>query len=83
MESCIPTVLGRPIQVVIFLKTLEASFVSHFYLKISLELDRSRELEVAVYWRDYRAMSALRFLRLEDYIDTQQVFRKIRKKKQM
>ena len=34
----------------------------------------SRELEVAVYWRDYRAMSALRFLRLEDYIDTQQVF---------
>ena len=42
--------------------------------RFSLELDRSRELEVAVYWRDYRAMSAIRFLRLEDYIDTQQVF---------
>ena len=34
----------------------------------------SRELEVAVYWRDYRAMSAVKFLRLEDFIDTQQVF---------
>ena len=33
----------------------------------------SRELEVAVYWRDYRAMSAVKFLRLEDFIDTQQV----------
>jgi len=41
--------------------------------RFSLELDRSRELEVAVYWRDYRAMSAIRFLRLEDYIDTQQI----------
>ena len=41
--------------------------------RFSLELDRSRELEVAVYWRDYRAMSAVKFLRLEDFIDTQQV----------
>ncbi|KAM6963099.1 serine/threonine-protein kinase N2-like [Aplochiton taeniatus] len=39
--------------------------------KFSLELDRSRELEIAVYWRDWRAMCAVKFLRLEDFLDNQ------------
>nr|XP_046230833.1 serine/threonine-protein kinase N2 isoform X2 [Scatophagus argus] len=35
----------------------------------SIELERSRELEIAVYWRDWRALSGLKFLRLEDFLD--------------
>ncbi|KAM9306838.1 serine/threonine-protein kinase N2 [Pholidichthys leucotaenia] len=35
----------------------------------STELERSRELEVAVYWRDWRALSGVKFLRLEDFLD--------------
>ncbi|XP_043952243.1 serine/threonine-protein kinase N2 [Gambusia affinis] len=35
----------------------------------STELERSRELEVAVYRRDWRALSAVKFLRLEDFLD--------------
>ncbi|XP_060936359.1 serine/threonine-protein kinase N2 [Limanda limanda] len=37
----------------------------------SIELERSRELEVAVYWRDWRALSGVKFLRLEDFLDNQ------------
>ncbi|KAH9507371.1 Serine/threonine-protein kinase N2 [Bulinus truncatus] len=37
----------------------------------SIDLDRSRELEVAVYWRDWRQMCAVKFLRLEDFLDNQ------------
>uniref|UniRef100_A0A3Q2CLS8 Protein kinase N3 n=1 Tax=Cyprinodon variegatus TaxID=28743 RepID=A0A3Q2CLS8_CYPVA len=35
------------------------------------ELERSRELEIAVYWRDWRALSGVKFLRLEDFLDNQ------------
>ncbi|TKS84055.1 Serine/threonine-protein kinase N1 [Collichthys lucidus] len=35
----------------------------------SIELERSRELELCVYWRDWRALSGLKFLRLEDFLD--------------
>ncbi|KAM9338218.1 serine/threonine-protein kinase N2 [Symphorus nematophorus] len=35
----------------------------------SIELERSRELEIAVYWRDWRALGGLKFLRLEDFLD--------------
>ncbi|XP_049908353.1 serine/threonine-protein kinase N2 isoform X1 [Epinephelus moara] len=35
----------------------------------SIELDRSRELEIAVFWRDWRALSGVKFLRLEDFLD--------------
>uniref|UniRef100_A0A665WLE1 protein kinase C n=1 Tax=Echeneis naucrates TaxID=173247 RepID=A0A665WLE1_ECHNA len=35
----------------------------------SIELERSRELEIAVYWRDWRALSGVKFLRLEDFLD--------------
>ncbi|KAJ7986667.1 hypothetical protein DPEC_G00342260 [Dallia pectoralis] len=37
----------------------------------TLELDRSRELEISVYWRDWRSLCAIKFLRLEDFLDNQ------------
>uniref|UniRef100_A0A672J4H1 protein kinase C n=1 Tax=Salarias fasciatus TaxID=181472 RepID=A0A672J4H1_SALFA len=37
----------------------------------SIELERSRELEIGVYWRDWRALSGIKFLRLEDFLDNQ------------
>lgn len=39
--------------------------------RTSIELDRSRELEIAIYWRDWRQMAAIKFLRLEDFLDNQ------------
>uniref|UniRef100_A0A8C6UL74 protein kinase C n=1 Tax=Neogobius melanostomus TaxID=47308 RepID=A0A8C6UL74_9GOBI len=39
--------------------------------KFTLELDRSRELEISVYWKDWRSLCALKFLRLEDFLDNQ------------
>lgn len=39
--------------------------------RFSIELDRSRELEIAIYWRDWRQMCAVKFLRLEDFLDNQ------------
>lgn len=30
---------------------------------------QSRELEMGVYWRDWRALCGLKFLRLEDFLD--------------
>ncbi|VDI69908.1 serine/threonine-protein kinase N2-like isoform X1 [Mytilus galloprovincialis] len=39
--------------------------------RFNIELDRSRELELAIYWRDWRQMSAVKFLRLEDFLDNQ------------
>lgn len=37
--------------------------------RFSIDLDRSRELEIGVYWRDYRSLCAVKFLRLEEFID--------------
>ncbi|KAL1278967.1 hypothetical protein QQF64_025640 [Cirrhinus molitorella] len=37
----------------------------------TLELERSREMEIAVYWRDYRSLCALKYLKLEDFLDNQ------------
>ncbi|KAM3915428.1 serine/threonine-protein kinase N2 isoform 2-T2 [Leptodactylus fuscus] len=39
--------------------------------KFTLELDRSRELEISVFWRDWRSLCAVKFLRLEDFLDNQ------------
>ncbi|XP_046577454.1 serine/threonine-protein kinase N2-like isoform X1 [Haliotis rubra] len=39
--------------------------------RYTIDLDRSRELEIAIFWRDWRQMSALKFLRLEDFLDNQ------------
>ncbi|XP_069465282.1 serine/threonine-protein kinase N3 isoform X2 [Ambystoma mexicanum] len=39
--------------------------------KFSIELDRSRELEIAVHWRDWRELCGLKFVRLEDFLDNE------------
>jgi len=33
------------------------------------DLDRSRELEISIYWKDWRAMAAIKILRLEEFLD--------------
>ncbi|XP_055758992.1 serine/threonine-protein kinase N1-like isoform X1 [Salvelinus fontinalis] len=37
----------------------------------TVELERSREMEIAVYWKDYRSLCALKYLKLEDFLDNQ------------
>ncbi|XP_062710335.1 serine/threonine-protein kinase N isoform X2 [Aedes albopictus] len=37
--------------------------------RFSIDLDRSRELEIGIYWRDWRSLCAVKFLRLEEFID--------------
>ncbi|XP_037073894.1 serine/threonine-protein kinase N2-like [Pollicipes pollicipes] len=37
--------------------------------RFSIDLDKSRELEVDIYWRDWRSLCAVKFLRLEEFID--------------
>ena len=37
--------------------------------RFSLDLDRSRELEIQIYWHDWRSLCAIKFLRLEEFID--------------
>lgn len=32
-------------------------------------MDKSRELEIGIYWRDWRSLCAIKFLRLEEFID--------------
>lgn len=40
-----------------------------FAIRFSIDLDKSRELEIGVYWRDWRSLCAIKFLRLEEFID--------------
>ncbi|CAH1169988.1 unnamed protein product [Phaedon cochleariae] len=37
--------------------------------RFSIELDKSRELEIGVYWRDWRSLCGVKFLKLEEFID--------------
>ncbi|KAI0239240.1 Serine/threonine-protein kinase N2 [Lamellibrachia satsuma] len=37
--------------------------------RFTFDLDKSRELQITVYWKDYRQMCAVKFLRLEDFLD--------------
>ena len=37
--------------------------------RFSITLDKSRELEVSVYWKDWRSLCAVKFLKLEEVID--------------
>ncbi|XP_071980709.1 serine/threonine-protein kinase N3 isoform X4 [Engystomops pustulosus] len=39
--------------------------------RFTIELERSRELEVSVQWRDWRELCAIRFVRLEDFLDNE------------
>jgi len=40
-----------------------------FIIRFSIDLDKSRELEIGIYWRDWRSLCAIKFLRLEEFID--------------
>uniref|UniRef100_A0A669ESJ3 protein kinase C n=1 Tax=Oreochromis niloticus TaxID=8128 RepID=A0A669ESJ3_ORENI len=37
----------------------------------TVELERSREMEIAVYWKDYRSLCAIKYLKLEEFLDNQ------------
>lgn len=37
--------------------------------KFSFDLKRNRELEIQIFWRDWRSLCAVKFIRLEDFID--------------
>ena len=37
--------------------------------RFSIDLDKSREVEIDIYWRDWRALCGVKFLRLEEFID--------------
>jgi len=48
---------------------LTVSITIKFAIRFSIDLDKSRELEIGVYWRDWRSLCAIKFLRLEEFID--------------
>ncbi|KAG9509190.1 hypothetical protein GZH46_02300 [Fragariocoptes setiger] len=37
--------------------------------RFSLDLERSKELEIQIFWRDWRSLCAVKFLRLEEFIE--------------
>lgn len=37
--------------------------------RFALDLERNRELEIQVFWRDYRSLCAIKFLKLEEFIE--------------
>lgn len=39
--------------------------------RFSIELERSREMEISIHWRDWRELCAIRFVRLEDFLDNE------------
>ncbi len=46
-------------------------WVLFIYTLANVCLPQSRELEISVYWRDWRSLCAVKFLRLEDFLDNQ------------
>ncbi|XP_056394605.1 serine/threonine-protein kinase N3 isoform X2 [Hyla sarda] len=39
--------------------------------RFTIDLERSRELQLSVHWRDWRELCAIRFVRLEDFLDNE------------
>lgn len=37
--------------------------------RFSIQLEKSRELEISVYWKDWRSLCAVKFVKLEEFID--------------
>ncbi|XP_076054610.1 serine/threonine-protein kinase N isoform X3 [Oratosquilla oratoria] len=37
--------------------------------RFSIDLEKSRDLEIDIYWRDWRSLCAVKFLRLEEFVD--------------
>lgn len=44
-------------------------YAYYYFCRFSIELDKSRELEIGIYWKDWRSLCAIKFLRLEEFID--------------
>ncbi|XP_037332219.2 serine/threonine-protein kinase N1-like isoform X2 [Pungitius pungitius] len=57
------TVVGQTVWKTVGEQTWDQTFI--------VELERSREMEIAVYWRDYRCLCALKYLKLEEFLDNQ------------
>ena len=45
------------------------TILSVYPIRFSFTLEKTRELEIAVYWRDWRSLCAVKFLRLEEFVD--------------
>ena len=45
------------------------TILSVYLFRFSFTLEKTRELEIAVYWRDWRSLCAVKFLRLEEFVD--------------
>lgn len=37
--------------------------------RFTIDLDRSRELEIQIYWHDWRSLCAIKYLRLEEFVE--------------
>jgi len=37
--------------------------------RFSIQLEKSRELELLIYWKDWRSLCAVKFLKLEEFVD--------------
>uniref|UniRef100_A0AAQ4NVV9 protein kinase C n=1 Tax=Gasterosteus aculeatus aculeatus TaxID=481459 RepID=A0AAQ4NVV9_GASAC len=57
------TVVGQTVWKTVGEQTWDQTFI--------VELERSREMEIAVYWRDFRSLCALKYLKLEEFLDNQ------------
>ncbi|KAM8844296.1 serine/threonine-protein kinase N2-like isoform 4-T4 [Spinachia spinachia] len=57
------TVVGQTVWKTVGEQTWDQTFI--------VELERSREMEIAIYWRDYRSLCALKYLKLEEFLDNQ------------
>lgn len=49
----------------------KSSHKSNQLMSVCLCVLQSREMEIAVYWRDYRSLCALKYLKLEEFLDNQ------------
>ena len=37
--------------------------------RFSIQLEKSRELELLIYWKDWRSLCAVKFCKLEEFVD--------------
>lgn len=54
---------------ILFLSCIKTHVICIVFVRFSIDLDKSRELEIGIFWRDWRGLCAVKFLRLEEFID--------------
>lgn len=69
-----PTSLGPKVILILIDYLMQFNYLHSIMCQIkifrfSIELDKSRELEIGIYWKDWRSLCAVKFLRLEEFID--------------